>query len=233
MKQGYAKQLLRKTAEGYNKIAEKFSTSRQTIWEELNDLKQYVLAGDRVLDLGCGNGRLSAIFSAQDIDYVGVDFSKNLIKIAKKLHPELRFQQADALALPFPDNYFDKVISIAVLHHIPSKELRLQFFREAKRVLKPNGLLIISVWNLWPRPVFSKLFFKYTFLKLIGKSGLDFKDVLYPWKNNKGKIIFLRHIHAFTKKELERLAKKANLKIERSWIFKKGKRSNIFLIAKK
>jgi len=233
MKQEYAKFILEKTSADYNKIAEHFSLSRKGSWKELDMLKQHVSPGDRILDLGCGNGRLSALLKDQNINYLGVDFSQKLINIAKNLYPELKFEQADALNLPFPDNYFDKIISIAVLHHIPSTRMRVQFLKQVERTLKPKGLLVISVWNLWPRPSFFNLFFKYTLLKLIGKSGLDFKDVFYPWKNNKGEPVIQRYIHAFTRPELERLLRKTNLRIEQSWVFKKGKRSNIFLIARK
>ncbi|PJB09259.1 hypothetical protein CO121_00925, partial [bacterium (Candidatus Gribaldobacteria) CG_4_9_14_3_um_filter_36_15] len=162
MKKEYAEQLLKKTKEGYDEIAEEFSTTREEVWEEMSFLfNDYVIPGDKILDLGCGNGRFFELLEDKDIDYIGVDFSQKLIEIARKkyLHPpqvfakqkfgraRIKFQKADALNLPFPNNYFDKIYSIAVLHHIPSKQLRLQFLKEARRVLKLNGLLILTVWK--------------------------------------------------------------------------------------
>lgn len=233
MDQKYAEYLLKKTARYYNQIADHFSMTRSFIWKDLKPLAQYVFKGDKVLDIGCGNGRLLQLFEDKNIDYIGVDGSEKLIEIAKKKYPKAKFKRGNALDLLFPNNYFDKIYSIAVLHHIPSKDFRLQFLLEAKRVLKPEGLLIGSVWNLWPRPFFRKLFLRYTFLRLIGKSKLDFKDVFYPWKNQEGAVTVQRYVHAFDKKELGRLTKKAGFKLKKLWVFKKDQRSNIFLVAEK
>jgi len=170
-----------------------------------------------------------------------------LIEIAKKnyLHPpqvfakqkfgraRAKFQIADALNLPFPENFFDKVYSISVLHNIPSRECQLQYLKEAKKVLKPGGLLILRVWDFWRRKAFPKLFLKYTFLKLIEKSKLDFFDVFLSWKDSKGKVLVERYFHCFRKKELENLAKKVGFKIKEIWRTGKDPRTNIYLIAQK
>jgi Methylase involved in ubiquinone/menaquinone biosynthesis len=144
----FARDLLKKTKEDYDSIAQDFSRTRQSFWKELEMLKDYVKEGEKVLDIGCGNGRLFQILKDKNIEYTGIDFSKNLIELAKKKYPEGNFLVANALNLPFKENTFDKVFLIAVLHHIPSKELRSQVLKEAKRVLKPQGLLILTVWNL-------------------------------------------------------------------------------------
>lgn len=232
MDEKYAKYLLEKTRQDYNTIAEHFSKTRNFVWEELKSLSQYSFVGERVLDLGCGNGRLLEIFKDKNIDYIGIDSSEKLIEIAKKKYPKAKFQKADALNLPFPANYFDKVYSIAVLHHIPSVKFRLRFLKEAKRVLKPEGLLILTVWNLWQQK-FLKYHLKFFFLKLIKKSKLDFKDIFYPWKNQAGEVVTRRYVHVFSKRELKKLVKKSGFKTKDIWIWGKAQRSNIFLIAEK
>jgi ubiquinone/menaquinone biosynthesis C-methylase UbiE len=137
MKKEYAQYLLNKTKEDYNLISEEFSRTRWFVWEETKFLfSDYVKEGDRVLDIGCGNGRYFELLKIKNASYVGIDNSKNLIEEAKKKYPEADFKVADALDLPFNDNSFDKVYSIAVLHNVPSKELRAQFLKEAHRVLK-------------------------------------------------------------------------------------------------
>lgn len=240
MDREYAKYLLEKTRQDYNLIAEHFSRTRERIWPEMKFLfDDYLIPGERILDIGCGNGRFFEVFKGKRVDYFGIDNSEKLIEIAKRRYPEKeflpstkekgvtehkgvhRFQVADALNLPFPDNYFDKVYSIAVLHHIPSEEFRLRFLKEARRVLKQEGLLILTVWNLWPR--FIKLIFKFGLLKLIGQSKLDFKDILKPWQN-----ISQCYFHCFTKTELEKLVKRAGFKIEKGGeiIVRQGFKSN-------
>ena len=203
------------------------------MWEEVRFLvDDYVIAGEKILDLGCGNGRLFEFLRDKKIDYIGIDNSEKLIEIAKKRYPKARFQVADVLNLPFPDNFFDKIYSIAVLHHIPSEEFRLQFLKEARRVLKPGGLLILTVWDLWRKPSFRKKIYKSILLKIIGRSKLDFYDILI---SGMGMRDF--YFHCFRKRGLEDLVKKGKFKIKESGIItvplKKRKNSNFYIIAEK
>lgn len=191
------------------------------------------MAGERILDSGCANGRLFDILKDKKVKYFGVDISERLIGIAKTKYPEVNFQTADALSLPFSEDFFDKAYSISVLHHIPSKDFRLKYLRETKRVLKTNGLLILRVWDFWQRKITPQLIFKYAFLKIIGRSKLDFKDVFLPWKDSKGGVLAQRYFHCFTKRELESLAKEAGFKVKKIWRSGKDPRANIYLIAEK
>jgi len=211
-------------------ISEEFSSTRENVWEELKFLfDDYLKEKESVLDLGCGNGRYYEFFKNKNINYVGADNSGKLIDIAKRKYGEEKFVAADALKLPFPDNSFDKVYSIAVLHHFPSKELRNQFLSEAKRVLKTNGLLILTVWKFHQTKEWISLF-KYTVLKILGLSKLDFRDIFEPWGKKTE-----RYYHWFSIKELAGLAEEAGFKIKKIGVIKnkRGNRQNIYLVAKK
>jgi tRNA (uracil-5-)-methyltransferase TRM9 len=248
MKKEYAEYLLKKTKEDYNKIAEEFSRTRSQVWEEVRFLfDDYVIPGEKVLDLGCGNGRFFEVLKDKErffevlkdkeVDYIGVDFSEKLIEIAKKRFPEAKFQVADALNLPFPNSFFDKVYSIAVFHHIPSKEFRQRFLKEIRRVLKPEGLLILTCWNLWQKSKTKSLIFKFILLKIFGKSKIDFKDILMDWRG-----IPSCYFHCFTKKELRKAIERVKFKVieegeilvgvERK-ISPKLPNSNFYIIAQK
>lgn len=230
MDRKYAEYLLNKTKQDYNLIADDFSRTRFKIWPEIVFLlDKYALVGEKILDLGCGNGHFFEYFEGKGVDYFGVDNSGKLIGIAKNEHPSGNFQVADALSLPFPDNFFDNIFSIAVFHHIPSGELRLQFLREAKRVLKTNGVLVLIVWNFREFKEFF-LLFKSIVLKILKLSKLDFGDFLEPWGDKT-----VRYYHYFKKGELVDLAGKAGLKVEEIGIIKneKGNRRNTFLVAEK
>ncbi|PIP24953.1 MAG: hypothetical protein COX34_01400 [Candidatus Nealsonbacteria bacterium CG23_combo_of_CG06-09_8_20_14_all_36_12] len=230
MDRKYAEYLLEKTRQDYNLIAREFSNKREEIWGETRFLfDDYLIFGEKVLDLGCGNGRYFPLFEEKEVDYFGIDNSAELIKIAKEKYPQAKFHIANALNLPFPNNYFDKVYSIAVFHHMPSEEFRIRFLKEVKRVLKPGGLLIILVWNLWRRDILWKMI-KYTILKILGKSTLDFKDIFYPWRK-----ICQRYLHCFTKRELKNLVEEVGFKIQELGTTKGTSRyhTNIFLIARK
>jgi len=229
MKKKYAEGLLKKTKQDYNAIAQEFSATRNQAWKEIEFLfNDYVIPGDKVLDLGCGNGRFFEILKDKDVDYIGVDFSEKLIEIAKQNYPKVKFQVADALNLAFPNNYFDKIYSIAVLHHIPSEEFRMQFLKEARRTLKPNGFLILTVWKPESKKSLN-LFFKHTALRLSGK--LEKGDTFRPWGSKDAE----RYFHYFSEKELANLAGRAMFKIIKQGITtnERGNRKNIYLIVQK
>lgn len=233
MEKEYAKHLLEKTKENYNLLAIDYTRTRIFIPEDIKKLADFASSGEKVLDSGCANGRLFGLLKDKGVDYYGIDISENLISIARKNFPEGKFQIANALDLPFPENFFDKVFSISVLHNIPSREFQIQYLKETKRVLKPGGLLILRVWDFLKRKEGLKLLFKYTFLKLIGKSKLDFFDVFVPWKDSKGNVLAERYFHCFTKSELESLIKEVEFKIKKSWREGKDPRTNIYIIAEK
>jgi len=233
MEREYAKYLLKKTKEDYNLIARDYARTRTFLPEDIKALGRYTQERERVLDSGCAHGQFSEVLKDKKVDYFGIDISEKLIEMAKEKYPKAKFQVTDALNLPFADNFFDKVYSLSVLHHIPSREFQLKYLKETKRVLKSGGLLILRVWDFWPRKAAGKLLLRYTLLKLIGKSKLDFKDLFLPWKNSQSKILTQRYFHCFTKRELENLVKNSDLTLKESWRAGKGPRTNIYLIAEK
>ncbi|MFZ3054984.1 MAG: methyltransferase domain-containing protein [Minisyncoccales bacterium] len=221
----YAKQILKKTVSDYNSIADKYSSVREKDWKEMDFLfDKYLNSKDRVLDLGCGNGRFYSPFIKKEVEYIGADPSLNLINIAKKNHPQADFRVSLVDSLPFVDNYFDKVFSIAVLHHIPSLDLRLQFLKEAKRVLKSNGYLILTVWDLKEKLKGDGLF---GWLR-IGK--LDRKDVLLPWYGSED-----TYFHSFNLEELSDLVIESGFKVAEKGEILVGERPyrNFYVVASK
>ena len=92
---------------------------------------------DRILDLGCGDGRLTLDAAARGARMVGVDLSPDLVAAARARG--LDAQVADAAALPYPDASFDGVLSNAALHWMTAPEPVLG---EVARVLKPGGRFV-------------------------------------------------------------------------------------------
>ncbi len=233
MKSKAAEKILQELESGYDLIAEKFSETRAFMWQDLEFVKNIVKPESRVLDFGCGNGRLAKFLGGNFSEYVGVDISQKLIEIAQKNNrqfgPRVRFFKMDPLSekLPLKENYFDVIFSIAVFHHFPSTEYRLQRAKELYRALRPGGKLTISVWNLWQRR-FWKYHLTSFWNKLFGDSKLDWKDFYLPFKTEEKN--FERYHHAFSKKEIESLFSKAGFEKISLWKSQKG---NIIYLGQK
>lgn len=118
--------------------------------------------GDRVLDLGCGEGRhVHGLYLLGGLEIIGVDLNQaSLDKAAEGLAtlvtPELEaasnvsFETGDATNLRFEDGYFDAVICSEVLEHLPDYDAAIS---EMRRVLKPDGRLCVSVPHAWPERI--------------------------------------------------------------------------------
>jgi len=106
-------------------------------WRRLT-AQAVVRRGDKVLDACCGTGDLALADRAAGGDVVGVDFSEAMLARARRKAPELEWVQADAAALPFPDESFDVVTVGFGIRNLADLEGGL---RELARVLKPGGKL--------------------------------------------------------------------------------------------
>ena len=202
--------LLEPIRENFDKIAEEFSSTREQPWPEFGIFKHSLPEGCSILDLGCGNGRFFQYLLDKKItaDYTGLDFSGNMVNIARK-----RFPQADFYHLDMTDyqlgKRFDRIVAIASFHHIPTKRLRNIALDHIRRHLKDDGLLIISVWNLWRYRYVMKLLkgFLLSVLMLFFK---DPRDIMIPFGQRK----IPRFYHAFFRAELKNALVKAGFLIE-------------------
>lgn len=165
-----AQKILQQTRIDYDRIAGHYAQTRANSarWPQVRALiKQYVRAGDHVLELGCGNGRVANFVSESKAHYVGLDASVELIKLARAQNQHADFRVGNMLHPPFADHTFNSILMIASFHHIPSADLRAQMMREVARLLKPDGCLIMTNWNLrqtrfwWPRLQFAACRFKH------------------------------------------------------------------------
>jgi putative AdoMet-dependent methyltransferase len=102
--------------------------------------------GESLLDLGCGTGNLSAMFSKSGCKVWGTDFSQKMVEKAEEKFPNLTFAQADVRdPLPpiFPKSY-DLIVSAYVFHHFPIEEKIIQLNKYKKDYLRPGGRMIIG-----------------------------------------------------------------------------------------
>lgn len=121
----------------------------------------YIKRGMKILDIGVGGGRTTPYLSDKASRYVGVDYSAEMIKTCRKKFPRLEFEVADASDLSgFSDASFDAVvISFNGIDCLVPEERRWQCLRECNRVLRPEGVFILSSHNpraLFLRPAWSR-----------------------------------------------------------------------------
>ncbi len=185
----------------YQRIAKEFDASRSSRHTEEFDLIQKLIPeGAKILDVGCGNGRLLAYFQEKNkmVDYTGVDFCPELLAIAKKKHPKAVFVEQDIADLHLEER-FDRIVCSATFHHLPTKALRTRALQKIFEHLSDRGILFLSVWNLW----------QFRYWKVWLSSGLT-RDLFIPF----GKEKVLRYYHAFFPFEMKSLLTEAGFQID-------------------
>jgi ubiquinone/menaquinone biosynthesis C-methylase UbiE len=230
MKKEIVDKILRDTEQGYDSMAVKFSDTRKHFWRGLEFIAGYAKNGDKLLDFGCGNGRLLELFADKKIDYCGTDVSEKLIELAQQKYASVRFFKTNPsqTSLAFTDEFFNTIYSIAVFHHFPSQKYREDIARELYRVTQKEGYIIITVWNLWQKKYIKSILCNWK-NKIFGKSILDWNDCYISFTDNAGNK-FQRFHHAFTKRELKNLFKGAGFEVGKCEVID-GR--NILLVAKK
>ena len=129
----------------YDEIAQDFNKTRRALWPGVTKFLDSVPSNSTLLDLGCGNGKYLS-YRANDCIVHACDTCASLVHIAREKHPQANIIHADGTSLPYKDNSFDAVMSIAVLHHLPLQAQRTQFINEMIRVVRPGGQLLVTVW---------------------------------------------------------------------------------------
>ena len=175
-------------------------------WEK-HVVTDYMATAGSVLDVGCGSGREA--FALCDLGYkvTGVDLSEKQVKQAKRnalqFGKNIDFMVCDGLHYDFDDNTFDYVIIWQqVLGNVPTRKNRINVLKEAKRVLKPRGKIIVSVHSYEHcMPIVEKE-------GLLIKKGAEERDVFLkePFDN-------VCYWHYFTKDEIKQHFTEADINV--------------------
>lgn len=204
--------------ETYNNIASQFSGTRDYLWEDLKMLEAYVKPNTTVLDVGCGNGRLYQLFAKCQCQYLGIDQSEELIKLAKSKF-DTNFEVQEMTNLKLVKNHFDQIWLMASYHHLPDEETRLKSLKQMADSLKSGGEIIMLNWNMegeWVQKKVAQGAYTHD-----GKNGY-----IVPWRDGSKFNFGNRFYYGFSTKELEELGKKIDLTIKEQYYIKRGERSD-------
>jgi 2-polyprenyl-3-methyl-5-hydroxy-6-metoxy-1,4-benzoquinol methylase len=101
---------------------------------------------EKLLDVGCGTGRIVKFFNDNGFKSLGCDIYEDALTFARKINKKNTIVKASAVKLPFKKNAFDIVISISVIEHLTPNEAEV-FIQESERVLKPGGFIFLVTPN--------------------------------------------------------------------------------------
>ena len=131
--------------QGYERCAADYDAARQQeAFPQLALLSRRLADGASVLDIGCGAGVPVARALSERYTVTGVDISGAMIKLARHNVPQATFLEADIMALDFPADSFEAVVSFYAIFHIPREE-HAELFRRIYDWLRPGGYLLASL----------------------------------------------------------------------------------------
>jgi SAM-dependent methyltransferase len=228
MDSGTAQRLIELNREFYTRFGEPFSATRHRIQPGVRRVFETLQGDEDILDLGCGNGELARELAQRGHggSYLGLDFSLSLLKDADsqpggvaagtRRQFSARFMEADLTQLSVISEQlsivggWSLITAFAVLHHIPSRELRLDLLATVHRLLKPDGRFILSNWQFLNSEKLKARIQPWETAAGLGPEAVDAGDYLLDWRGGgKG----LRYVHHFDDAELRDLAQAAGFDV--------------------
>ncbi len=143
-----------------------------------------------VIDFGCGNGELITLILEKGAMATGIDFAHDSVMTAKMHAPNANIIEGDITTLSFPDQTFDRAVSLGTIGYL-SKDALANHFAEAARMLKPKSLYVIRTATA------------------MNRIGVFFLKILHS--------DYVSSTYFYPKSTYTSTAKKAGFRVEKSW----------------
>ena len=137
---------------------------RKVHWHRVKTFLEALPAGSMLADVGSGDGKYFGLNPG--VVCVGCDRSWGLLQVSK--NPAYETFCCDVVTLPLTSDTFDATICVAVLHHLASKDRRVEAIRELMRITRPGGTILIQAWALEQEEG--------------SRMAFNEQDVLVPWR---------------------------------------------------
>jgi tRNA (uracil-5-)-methyltransferase TRM9 len=200
----------------YQTFAEEFSATRQRLQPGVVQVLDAIPLTASILDLGCGNGQLAAYLTERGHigNFLGIDAAQNLVDIARQLGlPKAKFLQADLTSSSWDTQLgreqYEYIFCFAMMHHIPSQQLREDFLHKVRRLLAPGGRFTFSNWQFLDNPRLSQRIVPWETVG-VEPEAVDQHDYLLDWRRGG---TGYRYVHYFTNTELNSLAEATGFKV--------------------
>ena len=210
----------------YRLHAASFSSTRETPWRGWSKLMEGEGSPNRILDLGCGNGRFAVFLNetygqADPHAFVGTDLSPALLSTARERAPAAHFVCHDLLGTQPRSLFtgqFDLIVAFGVLHHIPGFSARVELLRSATELLEPGGSVVFTFWQFGGDPRFKKRTLSWSDSPVpIDVSDLECGDHLLQWGSS-GEPTAARYCHYTAPDEALELAEAAELRVAETFL---------------
>jgi demethylmenaquinone methyltransferase/2-methoxy-6-polyprenyl-1,4-benzoquinol methylase len=145
-------------AHRYDFLNDLLSLGRTKAWRKVVTAIIAPNPGLRILDIAAGTGSSSAPLVAKGADLIALDFSEGMLAAGRKRHKKIKFQQGDALKLPFAENYFDVTTISFGLRNTSDTTVAL---KEALRVTKQSGRIVICEFSHPTNKILRLIYLKY------------------------------------------------------------------------
>jgi 2-polyprenyl-3-methyl-5-hydroxy-6-metoxy-1,4-benzoquinol methylase len=222
-----AQRLAQLNREFYDVHGEAFADARPRLHPGIQRVLAQIKGGARVLEIGCGDGKVGRRLAARGIHYLGLDNSAAMLERARRLgeqwavnseqptvHSSLNFLQADLLAPHWSnvlsDRHFDWILAFAVFHHLPGAQTRGEILKTLAAHLTEGGRIALSNWQFTRSERLKRRIAPWSAIGL-SEADVEPNDYLLTWerKGTRG----LRYVHLLDEAEARQMAADAGLAV--------------------